>query len=549
MRYFLLLSILLAFALGYVPESFRMQSTAGIWKDDYDVIFDPARITELTGHRVYTALANYASGSGYQFSPNPTRFFLIGGSTCLGNALCPAGIYDRYGYRIPQFTGLRDAYTGDSLFGSGRSDSVNWLDPDTNGTYDYKQVRRQERNAWRSAQGNDVYLGLGIAGRNSRWGIALAYRDSGTRTVSPDWNYVLHHFDSSLFAGRLTYLRDDTAQREDMNSRTDLSLVLSGRFILKGGSQFGLLLRPGLINRYSSYGSIGWLYADRNPGNTVKNYTLSHQSDTAELSYQGFSLPAQLQWVGNDSFWGETWLTLGGYYQQQQPSSSAGQRSSSYYEQTTNPGIFTARDTIQRRYRGLTTEAGINLSLLQLHSISTRLDLGWGIGLDLNSSADSLFDSLALYRIEHYDDGDSLPTRADYERYISSGESWSRRTADRQLALTLPVGLEFRVIPGIALRLGARHTISCHNRNTISHLLSLSPTHTRTVYGDGSFSETWNTPRRQTTGSETRQIFDQTTLFTYGAGFRPVEQLQIDLMGFAELTNLANWRLSATFRF
>ena len=47
MKYALTIAIMLSLSFGLVTESFRYQSTAQLWEDDYDLLFDPARIPEI----------------------------------------------------------------------------------------------------------------------------------------------------------------------------------------------------------------------------------------------------------------------------------------------------------------------------------------------------------------------------------------------------------------------------------------------------------------------------------------------------------------------
>ncbi|MDH5187231.1 MAG: hypothetical protein OEW70_09240, partial [candidate division WOR-3 bacterium] len=75
------------------------------------------------------------------------------------------------------------------------------------------------------------------------------------------------------------------------------------------------------------------------------------------------------------------------------------------------------------------------------------------------------------------------------------------------------------------------------------------PVFTRTEYGDSTFSERVGPQSELQATSETINTIEHNTYFTYGAGFNPIKNLQIDIMGFRNLTNLSNWKLSITFKF
>jgi hypothetical protein len=245
----------------------------------------------------------------------------------------------------------------------------------------------------------------------------------------------------------------------------------------------------------------------------------------------------------------ETWWTLSGLYESWTVSESPGALHVGRYQRTLNPGDSTALDSAAHSYDGAAGTTAADLGVRRLYHVGARFDFGFGLGVGFSQNTDSLLDASHQTEVVTYDDGDSTPTRADYVTTVTSAESWLRRTTGLRATFTLPVGLEFRVVPPVALRLGALASLFWDDATTTSQLLSFAPRKTRTVYGDGSFAESVEEVQRSPSGSETRQALSQTVDLTYGAGFRPVENLQIDLMGFANLTNLVNWRLSATLRF
>ena len=68
----------------------------------------------------------------------------------------------------------------------------------------------------------------------------------------------------------------------------------------------------------------------------------------------------------------------------------------------------------------------------------------------------------------------------------------------------------------------------------------------------GNLPEHWQTPRLGAVLMERKETNKENTPQTdyfYGIGWKVNDNLQIDLMGFSELTKLDNWRLSATLKF
>ena len=550
MRYCLLLAALLSVSMAYVPESFRMQSTAGIWDDDYDVILDPARTLEVQGSRLYTNLANYVTGNENHFGLNTNNFFLIGGSSNLKGKYGPAGVFDRYSFRLPQFTGLFDPLTGDSLTGSTRLDSVQWQDLDTNGTYDFKRVSRTERNAWSSGEGNNLYLGCGLAVRKHVFGVAFAWDDSIRAEVYPGGDFIYHRYDSSLVAGRLTYLMDDTSQQCSHSCYDRKRIVLSARLALPASLTLGLNFQPSLINRGYDATWIENGRTDRNPGGPgIEDYDLLTLRDSLLYPWHGFVLPLTAELVQTRVGNAETRVCLGGFYRREAADTGYGETYARDYFTTLDPGQEHDNYLMTWKRRGTSAAGGLNVRLLRRHWLGERFDLGWGAAFALVSSSDSSVESGSQRSTVSYDDGDSLPTRNDYVQTYTASESWLNRDAGVQASLAIPVGLEFRPVSQIALRLGATPTFALDNGVTTSELLAITPPKTRIDYGDGTYSEFVGEIQRNPNSSSAYRRFTQTTTFSYGLGIRPIDNLQLDLMGFANLTNLANWRLSATFRF
>jgi hypothetical protein len=555
-----MISILVSATLGFAPESFRSQSTSGIWEDGYDVVLDPARTLELGGWRLYSNLSNYVTGNEAQFGFNSSNFFLIGGSGNIRGRLGPAAVFDYRSFKLPQFTGLLDPYTGDSLTGTARLDSVEWRDLDTNGTYDFKHVSRTERNAWSCGTGHDLYVGCGVAWRRHVFGAALAWDDSLSSESEPEWDYVRHRYDSSLVAGRLTYLEDDTSRQSDHRWYDRKRLVLSARLALPRALTLGLNFQPALVSHGYDWTQSEWAQTDRNPGGAgVEDYDRLTLSDSLVYPVQGVMLPLTVELAtrreGSSSGEGlksgaaETRLYVTGFYRAEGADSSAGEMYVADYFRTLNPGQERERYTTAHKYHGTSQSAGVSVRLLRRHWLGERLDLGWGVAGGLSGIRDSLFDMRAVENRTEVDDGDSLPTRGDYVSTYTRMESWQNRSTGLHASVALPIGLEFRPIRQVGLRLGARPSLVFDDVATASELLAVAAPKTRVDYGDGTYSEFAGDIQLNPNSVTSQCRVTPSTTFTYGLGIQPLDNLQLDLMGFANLTNLTNWRLSVSFRF
>jgi len=347
----------------------------------------------------------------------------------------------------------------------------------------------------------------------------------------------------------LTYRRDDTSRYNDFFRQSTGALLLSGWFELKNGAQLGIGLGPQLLMENTGFNYTLDSRTDRSPGNpVVTDHTWLAAMQSNKLAYQGLQVPLNITLTsfGEKT---ESWLYVRGFYRTEMPTSDAGAVGFSSFEQTLNPGDSSGFDSTRHTYHGNRSSFGGSVRFKELYRIGERLNFGWSLQLGADYHADSLLDEMAEQGRARHDDGDSVPTHADYIQTIAGSELWLSREARRAAWLVLPVGLEFKLVPSVALRLGAQHQVTWSDRILTEQLISWSPRKTRTVFGDGSFRESIDTLARRSASSDHRTGFDQQTGFSYGAGFRPLDNLQIDLMGFANLVNLTGWRLSATLRF
>jgi hypothetical protein len=221
----------------------------------------------------------------------------------------------------------------------------------------------------------------------------------------------------------------------------------------------------------------------------------------------------------------------------------------SQFDSTCHPGTALGNDSTVHRFRGAESRQGLGFSTKQLFTVTSRFKLGLGLGFATDAWQDSLEDSTATRSYYAFDNGDSIPGHEDYQQTTTFAEEWMTRTTGSDKVLSAPVGIEFKLLEPLALRLGASPTVTWRDVTVIEALTASSPTYTHTVYGDGTFSDHIGDAQQNPGSSQTSRTVDYSTQFSYGIGYKPIDNLQVDLMGFARLTDLSNWRLSVTFRF
>jgi hypothetical protein len=548
MRLTVLFVVLCGLAVAYVPSSFRSQSTAGLWADDYDLLFEPARIPLIKGDRVYTALSNLVSGNDQQFRGSANDFFLVGGSTSLTAPVYPGLLFDRFASHDPLSTGLTNS-AGDELLGEGRAIHTELLDLDANGTYDYKREDITSAEAWDENETTDGYLGVGFKTGSLRLGAAFAPSIYSSQSVDPAHNYTYDRRDSSLVDRMLTYRENDTFAGFDRSRLTQNNIIVNGWYDFSA-LRIGLLGSFAPLSNDESHDYRGGSSIDRSPSNpAIVDFSRGQMFDTSDIPYAGNRMGgmASVFYVPKPEI--ESRFYVSAYNQSLAIGADGGGLEAHQVDSVCHPGLATGADTIQHRYRGRQERQGVTVSTKQLFTVTPRLRLGLGLGFATDAWQDSLEDSTAQRSYYAFDNGDSISGHEDFQSTTTFAEEWLMRTTGTDRVLTAPVGIEVKVVEALALRLGASPTMTWTEETTVEELTAYSPQYTHTIYGDSTFSDQLGDAQQNPGSSETRKTVTYSTGLTYGIGYSPMENLQIDLMTFARVTDLRYWRLSVTFKF
>jgi hypothetical protein len=542
------LAALCGLAAAFAPSSFRSQSTAGLWSDDYDLLFEPARLPLISGSRAYTALSNLVSGQEEQFGSRCDNFFLIGGSTDLLQPFYPGILLDRAQTRDPLFTGLvgRGA---DSLFGEGELVYEELEDRDTNGTYDYQRLEVTKAKAWDDARTMDGYAALGFKAGSLRLGAGFAHMSFEDLYTDPAFNYTYERRDSSLVSGRVTYAAWDTFTGSDKVSAAQNAIMVNGWYDLSAW-RFGVLGSVTPLGTTESSDHAGRTRTDFSPANpAISDFVAGQMASTSSVEYNGsrLSVLGTAFYVPNGHV--ESRFYVRAYTQTQAIADDGVGLDFSRTDSTCNPGTALGVDSTSHQRKGERATQGFELRTRQLFTVHSRFRLGLGLAFGSSAWTDSLADRTSVRSYYSFDNGDSVAGREDFQSTTTFSQEWMYRTTGSSSVVSAPVGIEFKVVEPVAVRLGANPTVTWADVTSIEQLTAFSPRYTHVVYGDGTFADSLGNAQQNPGQSETQRSVDYSTQFAYGLGYSPIENLQIDLMGFARLTDLSNWRLSVTFRF
>ena len=546
MKYIVIITIAVSLSFGLVTESFRYQSTAGLFEDDYDLLFDPARIPEIQGARLWTSLANFVSGDENLFSDGSQPHIIIGGVATLGG-LYPGVMYDRFTEKTALNTGLVDPY-GNPIYGEGELTTVNLNNPDTLGNFENQTVETQTRSAYDLIASSDWYLALANKLNGLRLGLGFMHSDYRTTLTDPANNYTYSFFNEDLLADTLEYLRTESFIGDEINKASRNAFMFSAWNDYDNIS-FGLNVGFDLLSAKNEAIILGDSAEYDYPMNQDTSFTIVSIFDSLMEPRSGTRIT-----VGLKSFYDYNENAQGRFYLDFFTQSlDYGDDAMDFFFKTREESYddFTY-DTINTvtSYDGGSSNKGLRVGTKHLFNVSQRVKFGIGLFFNTSSYSDSTTQIENTVSIRVFDNGDTIAGPEDYTRTITQSETWMTMVEGSVNSFVIPVGIEFLVTKPLVFRLGAQHVLSYHDYTTTTERIAFQPQRTLTVYGDGSQTEVIDDPGATPTLSveqETEKI--PATDYYYGIGWMVTNNLQIDLMGFNELTDLSNWRLSATLRF
>jgi hypothetical protein len=550
---------------AFTSTSFRNASTAMLLEDDYDLwlgpypLPDPARLPLIEGSRLYTNLSNFVDKGETQFGTYSSDYFLIGGSTTpLFNIGHLGIVVDRYNDRNPWSTGLRDMVNDTLLYGFGHTVHSYFVDEDNNGTYDRRTDIEETADAWRDDGSKDAVFCFGRDMGTMLFGLFYEMNVTnvdihGYAGGSPV-NFTLDSTETNLISGDRTYAQSTVGTGSTDDDMTWNTFGLSFWKYLSETRAAGLHFGYGMFT--GTWHDVWDVSDDRDgapddPGIT-DTYVMDEASDE-NIPVKGNSMTAWLSYVHD---WNEiTHLRFDGYY-----------NSASFEVQSDGARNYTidetrdAADNSSYTYNGdeatvITGDGSAATMALQgkvIYDLNDRVSFAFGAGLS-STTYDSTRneDSDAQY-VYVYDDGDTeLNDYDDYTQTTTYDNQIQVMATNMHATVSFPVCVEFNVFKPLDFRLGAIHNIHRYETTENEDLLDYSAAITHTVHGDGTESYSINpNPNLEDIGSSEDHIESwSSTVYTYGMGYKVSDNLKIDLMGFYDLTDLTNWRLSATMSF
>ena len=573
------------------PISFRSNALGGIVNDDLDLVYDPIELQFVDGIRLYTNLSNLTSNQEQLFDNISDDEFLFGISSenPLLGFLWHSALVRFQNSETSNSVGIDsdlDGYT--DIYGNGTliDEYTSYLDTDYDGLFDLKQMFSQEKSnftiddSYSFILNNSLKLwilamGVKLSMGNAAYTGNTASSDLGSgygMLNSVDWD------DPTFHNSITTHLIDDGYNNPIWSE--------DGNFSSENKESFTNIDVSAMVNL--------WDFEMRADIALYSNQTLSNDNDGYSGQYECFEPEITVydnDYSETDSYISKTdenggGVALGGSarytFDEQDERKNDGfwkvgvsadfgsydyiGSASSQFSSTEN--YFDGLDTLDTDFvktnseHSSTTDNGTKKT--SAFTINGRLNIPldenvhFGIGASLNNSTSRRETDYteSLNDVFDYDYTDT-----DYNDYLTTETSQLSANRNFEILRTIfacPAGIEYRTGKENkwSLRFGSIFTMTNQTINDAKQITGSEPHITETEYSDGDIAIDIDDNVYESTSEHTRTT-SSSMVFTYGLGYNPMENLQIDVLGFLgtndnsiiDASFYRNLRLSFTMKF
>lgn len=518
-------------------NSFRNASTAGLLEDDLDLMLDPARLPMIQGNRLYTNLSNLVGKDDDVFDNSGNNYYVIGGSGKIMDYGYAGLIYDRYVYRYAD---------------SSKTNRTQLTDLDANGTYDVQVVRDTAYYSNDKTMYTDWWIGYGNDLGPGKFG-ALFYH-SVEKVYGEPTQYTGAITTTDLVTGVVTNLVEHSTRRSN-----DYTYWINGgalSYWYPFSDQIDLGLAGGInLRQNEQIDTIVYSYRQTNPSVPGLNGTTTDSTaDGKVVPYDraGMDICGRLagiyKWSDQVKTRTDLYFTLmvGG-------KADDSYRNTTYLNNVSYQLPTGVQSLVTNRSRTGTTGqedhyANVGLISNTFVTFSEKVEMAIGIGVDSwNRDFTSDYDA-AYNETITYNDGIST-TFTDYTQVTTGNTKQVHLYTENGLQILTPVCVEFHITKPFVFRLGARHNFQYWG-NTDTYHNEITPLVVTYTDAFGVVTQTKPAAYTSYNGESHEHTYNNSWLdYSYGAGWEISKNLQIDLMGFAQLDDMTNWKLSAVFKF
>ncbi|MCK5051590.1 MAG: hypothetical protein KAS53_07690 [Candidatus Cloacimonetes bacterium] len=556
---------LLLFSLANAQvASFRHLALGTIIDDDLDLVKDPIELKFVEGSRLYTNLSNLVSTNEEIMANNSNDTFLIGYSTKspfienfwnsvfiefqktkVANPIQIDsdldGVDDNFGHGLlnTEFTGYYDI-TGDDIY-----DIIRQISQERS---DYDEVNQVE-----FALNNTFDAGNFIIGAKFHYSSYTSDED-----ITYDMNYIYHDIVEDF--DDYTENQLDDSSNHYLNSFFDLqtSILLP--------DVRGYEIRGDFIFMHQNYSfdvQIDDYYREdffdiNIPDIEDFNITEDVSKNITELPGNAFSLGTSMRKTfvkaaqrKNDGYWKiGGGITLGSYDYSDLDEVTL-TYTEKYFDGLGIGGVdYLQTDTENALINDNGTQNTTQFSLMGKLNYPFNEKVYFGLGLNYNyqilkRDTDFVESIENTYEFEILDEESTVADYITTETYsITADRTYEQYTSE----FYVPVGIEYKFTNNNKwdLRFGSIFRSLCTTINDAKEIKDASPITTETIYGDGSVDIDIDDNTYDSTSEQTNST-NSSTNYYYGLGFRPTDNLQIDLLGFFGGVGDENDLLNADF--
>jgi hypothetical protein len=517
-------------AMAIVPVSVRMRGLGpelvGIVDDEYsDLFFNPAFINKIEGNRVYTNLSNIHNwGDDLFFNGDyyPEMFYnLIGGVTSIGEHKV-GGILEMGGadYLYTEKGNYTEIYN-----------SIKEIDTMN---YEYKTKNTDfALNLFWGKQLNNFHIGA--------W-------------IGP---HIINIEESEKYSESYYYYTNDTILQEyefvqaemSFNSKVNAYPVMVGMITGEPDNELSACLTYGY---------------DRLNGITPVDYVSSEMYREIQQTLSSYS--GEFEKNENTYKEGGFYLSLNGRNKRRYEDHSLSFLGSLVY--VTQPITETYMDTaVDYSTWASYKEIEISRTTHKAKGPMNHFSMGIGVGAEKYFDAlstknlfaigliPSFFTGSAKIIVEpeqsHYYYYTTYPDTSEYTVDYTSNETYEIKNTNSGFQITIPVGLETNLTDRLVLRLGATQNLMLKIKDAYEN--TLTDGGWTQHYVSGTYDTTYTEPTNELDSyyykNEYKVCMANSITYHYGAGYKINDNIELDFLNFADLTNLRKWVLGVNIKF
>ena len=145
----------------------------------------------------------------------------------------------------------------------------------------------------------------------------------------------------------------------------------------------------------------------------------------------------------------------------------------------------------------------------------------------------------------------NYPDTFEYTQDSTSNETVEIKNTTSGFQFTIPVGLETNLTDRLVLRLGATQNLTLKIKDVTEQTLTDGGCTRHYVSGtfDTTYTESANELDSYYSKEETKVSMANSTTYHYGIGYKINDNIELNFLNFADLTNLKKWVLGVNIRF